>query len=79
MILKLLLIAAVVYGVYLIFFKKRKHVTQESTSPKPKRKKVETNEMVECHECALYIEISEAILSNGHYYCSKECVAKGEK
>ena len=34
------------------------------------------NDMVECATCSLYVEINEAILSNGRYYCSRECAQK---
>jgi len=76
MILKLLLIGAVIYIVYIMFFK-QKNSTRKSTS-KPKETKKDANEMVECANCSVYVEISEAILSNGKYYCSNECLQEAK-
>jgi uncharacterized protein len=78
MILKLLLIVAVIYIVYIMFFKQR---SVERSAPKSKRKKeqkTEVNDMVECANCGLYLEVSEAILSNGKYYCSNECIMEAK-
>jgi len=76
MILKLLLIGAVIYIVYLMFFKqkrpKQNHSSTKNTTPK------DANEMVECSHCSVYVEISEAILSNGKYYCSNECLKEAK-
>jgi len=30
--------------------------------------------MIECAECGVYVEVSECILSNGKYFCSRECI-----
>lgn len=77
MILKLLLIIAVLAVVYILFFKP-KTITNNSnkyTRKDNSTKKVD-NDMVECATCSLYVEIHEAILSNGKYYCSQECLQK---
>lgn len=68
MILKLLLLIAVIYAVYLFFFKK--------SLPKSSKKSDhdEAQTMVECSECHTYIDSSEALISNGKYYCSKACL-----
>ena len=76
MILKVLLIGAVIYVVYIMFFKQKgveSQPKQSNTKQKP-----EADEMVECAHCGVYVEISEAILSNGKYYCSKECVIEAK-
>ena len=67
MILKLLLVVSVIAIVYFIFFKK---------SPKSDsfNNKSDINDMVACHRCGLYVEMHESLLSNGKYYCSKECM-----
>jgi uncharacterized protein len=75
MILKLLLIAAVIWVVYIMFFK-NKSLKQNET--KTKTKKPQANDMVECASCGVYVEVSEAILSNGKYYCSRECLTKAK-
>ncbi len=78
MILKALLVGAVIYIVYIMFFK-QKSVEKNSTTTKKKEQKPQTNEMVECARCSIYVEISESILSSGKYYCSDECIKKSEK
>ena len=76
MILKLLLIVAVIYIVYIMFFKQR---SVERSAPKSKRKKeqkTEVNDMVECASCGVYSQLSDSILSGSKYYCSTECLNK---
>ncbi|MEA1916550.1 MAG: PP0621 family protein [Campylobacterota bacterium] len=68
MILKLLLLGAVIYGAYFFFFKKKSVSNGVNTS------KGESSSMVECKECSTFVSIDEAIISNGEYYCSDECV-----
>lgn len=67
-ILKLVAIAFVLFLVYIIFFKK-----DREKSVKKEDDKIE-DIMVECPTCSTYVSKKEAILSNGHYYCSKECL-----
>ena len=33
-----------------------------------------TDTMVECPRCSTYVSKEEGILSNGKYFCSKECL-----
>jgi len=73
MILKLLLVGAVIYIVYIMFFK-QKSVGKSNTKHKKKKEDIQANEMIECSNCSVYVEITEAILSNGKYYCSDECL-----
>ncbi|MBA1433438.1 MAG: hypothetical protein FAF04_07580 [Epsilonproteobacteria bacterium] len=77
MILKALLVGAVIYIVYIMFFK-QKSVKNSPKETNPKNKP-QADEMVECANCGVYTEISECILSNGKYYCSKECVLEAKK
>jgi uncharacterized protein len=77
MILKLLLVGAVIFTVYIMFFKQRS--INETSEPKRSKKKQDTqkvNEMIECAACGVYCELDEAILSGSKYYCSAECVNK---
>jgi len=69
MILKFLAVALVLFIVYIVFFKKNR----EKTIIKKKDVKYE-DEMVECPTCKTYISTKESILSNGKYYCSKDCL-----
>ena len=70
MILKVLLVIAVIGIVYVIFFKK----SSPLMSARKKDKKLHGDEMVQCESCEVYVDISEAILSGGKYYCSQECL-----
>jgi len=77
MILKLLLVGAVIYTVYIMFFKQKS--IKEPNKAKTTKKKQDTqeiNEMIECATCGVYCELDEAILSGSKYYCSTECVDK---
>jgi len=62
---ELVVIAIVIVAVYYIFFRKttKKNIKNENES-----------EMIECTKCKMYISKDEAIVSNGRYYCSKECL-----
>ncbi len=77
MILKVLLIGAVIYVVYIMFFKQKG--VQNNSKQSDTKQKPQANEMVECQNCGVYVEISEAILSNGKYYCSNECIIEAKK
>lgn len=70
MIFKILAVIAVLFFVYLIFFKK----DREKNIKVKKNEKIE-DEMVECPSCKTYVSQKEAILSNGKFYCSKECLS----
>lgn len=78
MILKILIIGAVIYGVYLMFFKTRPEVKSSKKSEKKESKKLDADEMVECATCGVYAEVDECILSNGKYYCCRECLTKAK-
>ncbi len=70
MILKLLAFIAVLFVVYLIFFKKsRENIVKKENDDI-------SDEMVECPSCSTFVSQKEAILSNGKFYCSKECLDK---
>jgi len=65
MILKILLVGAVILTVYYFFIKKK---------PLKKKDQDKVSELIECSTCSTYIELDEAILSGGKYFCCKECV-----
>jgi len=69
MILKTIAILVVLFIIYILFFKKNR----EKDIVKKKDIKYE-DEMVECPTCGTYISTKESILSNGKYYCSKDCL-----
>ena len=70
MVLKVLAILVVLVLVYIFFFKKNR----EEEIGKPKKKHEIEDELVECPTCKTYVSSKEGILSNGKYYCSKECL-----
>ncbi|MDF1882378.1 hypothetical protein JHD49_00310 [Sulfurimonas sp. SAG-AH-194-C21] len=74
MILKLLLVIAVIGIVYFIFIKKKPSVTQKAAKNTNKKDDIKADDMIECSTCGVYSEVSESLLSNAKYYCSKECV-----
>ncbi len=69
MIFKVIAFLAVIFLVYLVFFKKIRE-----TKIKDKRNEEITDTMIECPTCKTYISKDDAILSNGKYFCSKECI-----
>lgn len=74
MVLKVLAIIAVLFIVYIIFFKKdREKSINNKTSNKKEKLDIEAD-MYECPTCKTFVSRDEAILSNGRYYCSKECL-----
>jgi uncharacterized protein len=72
MILKILLLIAVVAAVYFVFFKTKPAVKKEH--PKTDTQTPKGEETVECAACGAYVALDDAIVSNGKYYCSKECL-----
>ncbi len=71
--LKLLILGAILYFIYISFFKRKIINTTNTTSSKNK-KKIDADTVVECHQCKTYVSIDEAIMMDGKYFCSKECV-----
>jgi uncharacterized protein len=78
MILKVLIIAAVIYAVYFLFFKTKPEMKVSKKSSKKGAQKIDADDMVECATCGVYAEVTECILSNGKYYCSRECLTKAK-
>ena len=70
MLVKLLLLGVVLFGVYLVFFKKNR----EKDNKNKKKYDEITDTMVECPKCGTYTSKDDAILSNAKYFCSKECL-----
>jgi uncharacterized protein len=71
MLLKIIGFVAVVFLIYIFFFKnKRKEEIKEYKSQK---KELEGDTMVECKKCATFVSHKEAIIKDGTFFCSKEC------
>lgn len=69
MFLKVVLIIVAAFLIYIFFFKK----SREKDIEKKDDLMIE-DEMVECPTCKTYVSQKEAIVSNGKFYCSKECL-----
>jgi uncharacterized protein len=70
MILKILLVLGVIAAVYFLFIKKPAVTKSSKGGPG----KPENDDTVACHKCGTYVTLDDAIVSNGHYYCSNECL-----
>ncbi|MBN2896638.1 MAG: hypothetical protein JXK05_12195 [Campylobacterales bacterium] len=65
MLLKILLLIAVLFTVYWLFFKKK---------PLSKHSNESSDEMIACAHCGTFVSTRDALLSGGRYYCSRECM-----
>lgn len=65
--LKLLLLIGVLVGAYFLFFKKKK------LTP-PSSDKSAEEAMIPCAKCDTYVQVKEALMRDGKYYCSRECL-----
>jgi len=70
MLLKIALFIAVIFLIYLFFFKNNR---KEDIQKKSSKKVLEGETMVECQACSTFISHKEAIIKDGLFYCSKEC------
>ena len=68
MILKIIAVIIIAFLVYTLFFKRNREKEMFK-----KNEKI-TDEMMECPTCKTYVSQKEALLSNGKFYCSKECL-----
>ena len=69
MLLKIVAVIVIIFLIYILFFKKNRE--KELFAKKNERI---TDEMMECPTCKTYVSQKEALLSNGKFYCSKECL-----
>lgn len=65
--LKLLLFIGALSAVYFFFFKKK------SLSP-PSNDHSQEEAMIPCAKCGTYVQVKEALMRDGKYYCSRECM-----
>lgn len=70
MILKIILVAVALFLLYVFVFKKARE------KEVAKKDEAIIDEMIECSSCKVFVSKKEAILSDGKYFCSKECLAK---
>lgn len=69
MVLKIVAVIIMAFLVYILFFKRNR----EREMFAKKNEKI-TDEMVACPTCKTYVSQKEAIVSNGKFYCSQECL-----
>ena len=68
-----IIVAVLIALVYFVFIKK-KPLPGENNKPKSKKDKLNEDDMVECKKCGTYITLKEALLKEGQYFCSDECL-----
>jgi len=68
-----ILVIALIGLVYFLFIKK-KPLAGENQKSKKKKDKLDDDDMVECKQCGTYITLNEALLRDGNYFCSDECL-----
>ena len=68
------ILVAVLIALVYFFFIKSKPLPGENKKTKNKKDKLEEDDMVECKTCGTYITLNEALLRDGDYFCSKECL-----
>ena len=78
MLLKLILIGAVLYGLYRLAGGRLlpKKGSEKGNVPSEGGKEEEEETLVECSRCSTYVVRKEAIFYKGKYYCSRECLPK---
>ena len=69
MFFKIIAVVIIAFLIYILFFKKNRE-----KDIKNKKNEIIEDEMVECPTCKIFISQKEAILSNGKFYCSKDCL-----
>ncbi len=69
MIVKIAVFAVLIFMVYILFFRK----TRANNIKKDSQDQI-SDTMEQCPTCNVFVSKNEAILSNGKYYCSRECL-----
>jgi len=67
--IKIIVVGAVLFLVYLVFFKNSRKGNKKNDNYDQI-----TDTLMECPTCGTFVSKDDAILSNGKYYCSKECL-----
>lgn len=70
MLFKIIVFLVLAFVIYYFFI--RKLLTKEKDKSTKNDGAIEM--MVECDNCGIFVSSKEAILSNGKYYCSKNCL-----
>jgi uncharacterized protein len=74
--LKFLLLGVILVAIYFIFFKKKRIKSEDSQQNRWQNRKDDqiSNDLIPCESCDTLVPQSEAIISNGRYYCSEKCM-----
>lgn len=70
MIIKFLALVAVLFVIYVAFFKKSKKEVRSD-----KKNKNSGDIMLECSKCGTFVSEDESLIKDGKFYCSKECAS----
>jgi uncharacterized protein len=71
--LKWLLVIGVIALIYFLFIKKTPIQKSSQPSNKPDEK-LNDDDMVACKACGTYTALGEALMRDGNYFCSQECL-----
>ena len=76
MLIKILVFLVLLFLVYILFFKKNREsdIKNNKKSSQDNNTQKISDTLVECPTCKVFVSKNEAILSNGKYYCSNECL-----
>jgi uncharacterized protein len=75
MVIKILVFLVVLFLVYIVFFKKNREADIKNNGKDSNNDTQKISDtMVECPTCKVFVSKNEAILSNGKYFCSSECL-----
>ncbi|MDD5716611.1 MAG: PP0621 family protein [Sulfuricurvum sp.] len=65
--MKFLLLIGFLAAVYFLFFKKKTLIPPSSDNSQEEA-------MIPCAQCGTYVQVKEALMRDGKYYCSHECM-----
>ena len=68
-----ILVLVLIALVYFLFIKS-KPLPREDKKSKKKKEGLDEDDMVECKKCGTYTTLNEALLRDGDYFCSNECL-----
>lgn len=71
MLFKIVAFITVIFLIYIFFFKSKREETVSKKTSEPK--KLEGDTMVECEKCTTFVSTDEAIITDGRFFCSKDC------
>lgn len=70
MLIKFLALVAVLFIIYVAFFKKNKKEGHAN-----KKKEITGDTMLECSQCGTFVTEDDSIIKDGKFFCSKECAS----